>query len=121
MNRFMREYALGSGAAACSPGRTGRKTLEPANLTQAAEETGFALETAYYAGYDDSPKHRFPEGIYSRNHGHCSGMFEGVLCDSHMNALPNLTRKHPALKCVTKWPVLTGTHAYNSILVWEYV
>lgn len=42
----------------------------PANLTQAAEKIADSLETAYYAGYDDSPKRRFLKEYIQENHGH---------------------------------------------------
>lgn len=58
----------------------------PANLTQAAEKIADSLETAYYAGYDDSPKRRFlKEYIQEKSRTlDCRGGSEGVLCRHHM-------------------------------------
>lgn len=91
----------------------------PANLTQAAEKIADSLETAYYAGYDDSPKRRFLKEYIQENHGHWIAVVvpKAYYADIIWNyVLPELDPETSGIEIVTM-ARFDGTHAYDRILV----
>ncbi len=91
----------------------------PANLTQAAGKIADSLETAYYAGYDDSPKRRFLKEYIQENHGHWIAVVvpKAYYADIIWNyVLPELDPETSGIEIVTM-ARFDGTHAYDRILV----
>lgn len=91
----------------------------PANLTQVAEKIADSLETAYYAGYDDSPKRRFLKEYIQENHGHWIAVVvpKAYYADIIWNyVLPELDPETSGIEIVTM-ARFDGTHAYDRILV----
>ena len=93
----------------------------PANLTQAAGKIADSLETAYYAGYDDSPKRRFLKEYIQENHGHWIAVvvpkaYYADIIWNYVYVLPELDPETSGIEIVTM-ARFDGTHAYDRILV----